>query len=250
MHYTIKQFADLSGISTRTLRHYDDIGLLAPSKYTEAGYRLYGEAEVDRLQQILFYKELDVPLSEIAKLLDNTTSDLDRLEAHLVALQNKKKRLADAIDTLTKTIEEKKGGRKMSHAEKFEGLKKTWISENEQTYGKEVREAYGDEVVDASNDKMMGLTETQFKQMQETEAQLIKELVLAMEKNDVEGDHAKEAVELHKQWLSYSWPSYSEQAHRGLAEMYVADPRFTAYYDKHRDGATQFLRDAIHFHTK
>lgn len=250
MHYTIKQFADLSGVSTRTLRHYDDIGLLAPSKYTEAGYRLYGEAEVDRLQQILFYKELDVPLHEIGKLVEGSQQDVKLLETHLLALQQKQRRLKIVIGTLTKTIEEKKGGRKMSHSEKFEGLKKTWIEENEQTYGKEVREAYGDEVVDASNDKMMGLTETQFKQMQETEAQLIKELVLAMEENDVEGDHAKEAVELHKQWLSFSWPSYSEQAHQGLAEMYVADPRFTAYYDKHRDGATQFLRDAIHFHTK
>ncbi len=250
MHYTIKQFADLSGVSTRTLRHYDDIGLLTPSKYTEAGYRLYGEAEVDRLQQILFYKELDVPLQEIGKLVEGSQQDVNLLETHLLALQQKQRRLKIVIGTLTKTIEEKKGGRKMSHSEKFEGLKKTWIAENEQTYGKEVREAYGDEVVDASNDKMMGLTDTQFQQMQKTEAQLIKELVLAMDENDVEGDRAKEAVELHKQWLSYSWPSYSEQAHQGLAEMYVADPRFTAYYDKHRDGATQFLRDAIHFHTK
>lgn len=250
MHYTIKQLADLSGISTRTLRHYDDLGLLKPSHYTEVGYRLYSEAEVDRLQQILFYKELDVPLQEIEKLLGESQQDVNRLETHLLALQQKQRRLEIVIETLTKTIEEKKGGRKMSHSEKFEGLKKTWIAENEKTYGKEVRDTYGDEVVDASNDKMMGLTETQFQQMQETEAQFIKELLLAMDENDIEGGHAKEAVKLHKQWLSYSWPSYSNQAHQGLAEMYVSDPRFTAYYDKHRDGATQFLHDAIHFHTK
>lgn len=250
MYYTIKQIAELSGVSTRTLRHYDKLGLLKPSAYTEAGYRLYGEAEVDRLQQILFYKEVDMPLQEIQKLLEDSQQDVKRLETHLTSLQQRKRRLEILIETLTKTIEEKKGGRKMSHSEKFEGLKKTWIGENEQKYGKEIREAYGDEVVDASNNKMMGLTESQFQQMQETEATFIQELMQAMDENDSEGEHAKQAVELHKKWLCYSWPSYSEQAHRGLAEMYVADPRFTAYYDKHRDGATQFLRDAIHFHAK
>lgn len=249
MHYTIKQLADLSGVSTRTLRHYDALGLLKPSDFTVAGYRLYGEAEVDRLQQILFYKELDVPLQEIEKLLEESQQDVNRLETHLLALQEKQSRLQVVIETLTKTIEEKKGGRKMSHSEKFEGLKKTWIEENEQKYGKEVREKYGDEVVDSSTDKMMGLTESQFQQMQETEATFIQELMQAMDENDSEGEHAKQAVELHKKWLCYSWPSYSKEAHQGLAEMYVADPRFTAYYDQHRVGATQFLRDAIYFHT-
>lgn len=250
MHYTIKQLADLSGVSTRTLRHYDDLGLLKPNHYTEVGYRLYGEAEVNRLQQILFYKELDLPLQEIEKLLGESQQDVNGLETHLIALQHKQERLTRVIETLTKTIEEKRGGRKMSDSEKFEGLKKTWIAENEQTYGKEVRETYGDEVVDASNDKMMGLTETQYQEMHETEDQFIKKLVLAMDENNVEGDHAKKAVELHRKWLSYTWPSYSKQAHQGLAEMYIADSRFTAYYDKHRDGASQFLRDAIYFHTK
>ena len=250
MHYTIKQLAELSGVSTRTLRHYDALGLLKPSHYTEVGYRLYGEAEVNRLQKILFYKELDVPLQEIEKLLEESQQDVDRLETHLLALQQKHYRLRVVIETLTRTIEEKKGGRKMSHSEKFQGFKESWIAENEQTYGKEVREEYGDEVVDASNAKIIGLTEEKFLEMKQTEQQFLEALLQALDENDVVGEHAKEAVKLHKKWLCYSWPSYSTQAHQGLAEMYVADLRFTEYYDKHRAGATQFLRDAIHIHTK
>lgn len=168
MEYTIQKLAHLAGISTRTLRYYDQIGLLSPARTNEAGYRIYGTKEVDVLQQILFYKEMGLELAQVKEAIQDAEFDsLAALHSHLEKLIEKRRQIDLLIENVKKTIGKEEGKNKMSDREKFEGFKKELVEKNEQKYGKEVREKYGDEVVDQSNAKMMGLTEEQYTHMQE-----------------------------------------------------------------------------------
>src|SRR5690554_5514199 len=123
MEYTIKSMARLAGISIRTLHHYDQIGLLHPGRINSSGYRIYGSREVDRLQQILIYRELGLPLAEIRKIVE--AQDFDEawaLESHLNELRERKVQLERMIGTVEKTLASKKGGEIMKDQDKFEGL--------------------------------------------------------------------------------------------------------------------------------
>lgn len=251
MEYTIQKLSRLAGVSTRTLRFYDEIGLLKPERTSSSGYRIYGEAEVGRLQQILFFKQLSFSLEEIKKAMDDPEYDAERaLLAHRQALLEKKEEIELLIRTVDATLDEKRGGKQMSAKEKFEGLKRELLDENENRYGKETREKYGEETIRASKKQFVGMSEADFDAMQDTAARLQEMLTEAMATGDANGEMALAVAALHKQWLSYTWPSYSPEAHRGLAQMYVDDERFTAYYDNASGkGAAAFLRDAIYNYT-
>lgn len=135
----------------------------------------------------------------------------------------------------------------MKDEEKFEAFKQGLVDENEKKYGKEVRERWGDDAADASNAKLMGMTEEQYRATQELEREIRDVLVAAMETGDPASKEARHAADLHRQWLCAFWKdgTYSKAAHAGLAEMYVADERFKAYYEAWAPGAAEFLRDAI-----
>ncbi|HHU56356.1 MAG TPA: MerR family transcriptional regulator [Acholeplasmataceae bacterium] len=246
MEYTIKKFAELANISTRTLRYYDEIGLLKPAKISESGYRIYGEKEVDLLQQILFYKELGLNLNDIKKIIYAPDFNIiDALNSHLLKLKEKQKQILSLINTLEKTINEKKGGPKMKDYEKFEGFKKEKLEENEKLYGKEIREKYGEKQVEKSNEMFMNMTKEEYEKVQEIEQKLYDTLKEAFALKDHTSPLAQKAAELHKKWLSFYWPKYHKEAHANLVRMYVEDERFTAYYDKLAPGMTIFLRDAV-----
>lgn len=137
----------------------------------------------------------------------------------------------------------------MSDQEKFEGFKKELVEKNEQKYGKEVGEKYGDEVVDQSNAKMMGLTEEQYTRMQELGEKINLLLEEAVKNHEyVEDEIGEQVALLHKEWLGYTWQTYSAQAHRGLVQMYVLAERFKAYYDKNVEGCAEFLKQAVEYH--
>ncbi len=145
----------MAGVTPRTLRYYDQIGLLSPKRTDSNGYRVYGTEDVDRLQQILFYRELGVSLEDIRKILTGEDFDeLSALQSHLSALLERREQLNLLISNLEKTIKAKKGEIFMSDKEKFEGFVKKLVEENEEKYGKEAREKYGDEAVDRSNAKL------------------------------------------------------------------------------------------------
>lgn len=246
MDYTISALARLAGVSTRALRYYDEIGLLHPKLLTDAGYRIYGAQEVDTLQQILLYREMGVGLDDIKRILTSTGFlRLEALETHLKTLFDKRERVDAMIANVQKTIASEKGETTMTDEEKFEGLKEKLIRENEERYGTEVRSLYGNETVDQSNAKLKSMTQTQYNRMQSLEEEVKNTLKIAMETNDPAGELAQKACVLHKQWLMCTWESYSLDAHKGLAQMYVDDERFTAYYDKIEPGCAVFLRDAI-----
>lgn len=246
MEYTVQKLARISGVSGRTLRYYDQIGLLKPARINSSGYRIYGEKEVDLLQQILFYRELEVSLEEIKNIINEPTYDqTEALKTHFKKLAQKRAHLDKLMATVKMTIASKEGGIPMQDKDKFAAFKEELIEENEQNYGKEIREKYGKETVEASNAKLRGMNEADFKAMNDLGEEIFVLLEKAYATGDPASDLAQEVAAKHKQWLLYSWESYSKEAHAGLAEMYVADERFTAYYDKAVKGGTKFLRDAI-----
>lgn len=248
MEFTIQELAQLSGVSTRTLRYYDEIGLLKPARTNEVGYRFYGQFEVDMLQQILFYRALDMKLATIKEIIQSPDFEhTEALKTHRTALLKRKEELEKILQTVEKTIQSIEEEQPMANEEKFNGFKEKLIEENEKQYGQEVRAKYGDKTVDASNAKLMNMTEEQYEAMQQLEQQLFARLKEAMAIGDTNNDVAMEVAELHKRWLSFSWSHYSKEAHAGIAQMYVADERFSAYYDERvAKGAAQFLHDAIH----
>lgn len=250
MEYTVQKLGQMAGISTRTLRYYDQVGLLKPARINSSGYRIYGQAEVDRLQQILFYRELGVSLEKIKEILNNP--DFDRLTAlkeHREKLLAKREQLDLLLTNLDKTIAFTEGRITMSDQEKFAGFKQKLIEENEKKYGSEIRAKYGDEVVDKSNAKLKGMSQEQYDEVTKLGNQVLEVLQAAFKTGDPAGELAQKAADLHRQWLSYFWPSYTKEAHAGVAQMYVDDPRFTAYYDAKQPGTAAFLRDAVLIYT-
>jgi DNA-binding transcriptional MerR regulator len=246
MEYSINKLAKLAGVSTRTLRYYDEIKLLSPERISSNGYRVYGQKEVDLLQQILFYRELGVPLDEIKNIIWSKDYDgIAALQGHLSALKAKKQQIELLISNVEKTIAASKGEITMSDKEKFEGFKQKMLEENEKQYGKEIRKKFGDAIVDASNAKMMGLTAEQYEIVQELSRKISDSLKTAFEQGDPSSELAQKVCALHKEWLGYFWNHYSKEAHLGLAQTYMDDPRFRKYYDAIAVGCAEFLRDAI-----
>lgn len=250
MEYTVQKLGKLTGVSTRTLRYYDEIGILKPARINSSGYRIYGQEEVDRLQQILFYRELGVSLEDIKKIITDPSFDgAEALKEHREKLLEKRAQLDVLIANVEMTIMYTEGRISMSNEEKFEGFKKKMIEDNEKKYGKEARERYGSEAVDQSNAKLMNMTEEEYKEVTGLERQMKETLAQAFATGDPSGPLAQKAAQLHKEWLCYYWNQYSKEAHAGLAQMYVDDERFKAYYDKEKPGTAEFLRDAIKIYT-
>lgn len=247
MEYTVQKLAKLAGISCRTLRYYDAIGLLKPARTTPSGYRLYGQKEIDLLQQILFYRELGMDLTSIRRIVTMPSFDgLRALHEHRAHLLAKRTQLDLLIANVNKSIAMAEGGSVMSDSEKFEGFKRQLIEENERKYGEEIRGKYGREAVKQANQKMQNMIQAEYGQMTAVEQELFQTLREAMDSGDPAGEAARKAAELHRRWLSYSLPAYTGKIHAGLARMYTADDRFRAYYDDRvRPGAAQFLSDAI-----
>ena len=170
MMYTVKELSRLTGLTPRTLRYYDAIGLLCPERDRENEYRRYGPAEVDRLQQILLYRELGLTLEEVRRALDDPSYDrAEALRAHLGRLLAQRQRVEELIRTVSRTLETLEGGHEMNDKEKFETLKSRAIAENEAAYGQEAREKYGQETVDETNRRLSGMSEEAWTKMQEEE---------------------------------------------------------------------------------
>ncbi len=245
--YTVHELAALSGCTVRTLHHYDELGLVRARRASN-GYRRYGPAEVDRLQQVLLFREAEMPLADIKRLLDEPAFDArSALAGHLRALRLRRERIDGLIASVEKTLASMEGAGAMSDQEKFEAFKRGLVEENEKQYGEEVRERWGDDAADASNAKMMGMSEEQYARTQALEQEVKDALVAAMATGDPKGEEARRAADLHRQWLCCFWKdgAYSKEAHAGLAEAYVADQRFKAYYEAVAPGAAEFLRDAV-----
>jgi DNA-binding transcriptional MerR regulator len=250
MEYTVQKLGKMAGVSTRTLRYYDEIGILKPARINSSGYRIYGQSEVDLLQQILFYRELGVSLESIKNIVTSPSFDsTNALKEHREKLLAKREQLDMLIANVDKTLAVSEGRMTMNNKEKFEGFKQKIIDDNEKKYGEEIRAKYGDEQVDKSNNKIKGMTEQQYAEVEKLGTDVIDTLNEAFATGDPASELAQKAADLHRRWLSFYWDSYTKEAHAGVAQMYVDDERFTAYYDNKQPGTAAFLRDAVHIYT-
>ena len=250
MLYTIQQMSQLSGVSGRTLRYYDAIGLLMPHEISAAGYRKYSQVEINRLQQILLYKEMGLKLAEIKIILSAPMYSVkEALEKQKEQMLLERVRVEKIIQTITNTLEEMKGSYSMTNEEKFQGLKVERIHRNEEKYGQEIREKYGEEVVEKSNKRQLNMSETAFNEMGEIEEKLLEKLTVYLSTPMVDTIIGQEIFDLHKKWLLFSWDRYEGEVHKGLGVMYVGDERFTAYYDeKSGVGAAVALNQIIQYY--
>lgn len=251
MDYTVSKLAKLSGVSARTLRYYDQIDLLKPSYVNSSGYRIYGQEEVDLLQQILFYRELEMPLEEIKTILQSESFNIqEALESHLVHLTNQRKRLERLIRTVEKSIQAGEGGPKMSENEKFEAFKQEVIEENEKQYGNEIREKHGDEIISEANEKFKSMSRDDWNSHEELTNELNTKLADATKLGDPTSELAQEVAAMHKIWLSFSWPEglYDTNNHLQLSLTYIEDARFKAYYDNIEPGSAEFLHEALKYY--
>ena len=249
MEYNISQLSKLSGVSARTLRYYDEINLLHPSRTNEAGYRFYGDKEVNLLQQILFYRERGLSLEKIRFILYDENFDmLKALNEHLTELENRRERLSKLIDTVKDTIASVKGEFIMLDSEKFEALKKDIVDQYEKLYGEEAREKYGDSEVDMAVNKVLSLSKEDYEKFQTLGKKVLEALKAAViSKASPESETGRSVASLHKEWLGYSWKDYTEQKHKGVVSLYVQDERFKKYYDREQDGCADFLLAAVDF---
>ena len=247
MEYSIRELSELAGVSARTLRYYDEIGLLKPARTSEAGYRFYGAKELEVLQQILFYRERGMELEQIKGILYDPKFDLrSALEEHLLELEQQRKRTELLIHNIKQTIASMEGEYEMSDKERFEAFKKEMVAENEKQYGTEIREKYGEEEVAAYNQKMLNMSEEAFQRFQKLETEIRTGLEEAVANGLApECEEVQKIVALHKQWLMMVWKKYTLEAHIGVGKMYVADERFKKYYDKKVEGCAELLSTAI-----
>ena len=245
MKYNIGELAELAGVTVRTLRHYEAFGLLIPGR-EENGYRIYGPSEVEKLQHILFYRRLGLSLEEIKRAITDPGFDpVSALTSHLIELNRQRMELDTLIANVQKSIMERQGDYAMSDDERFEGLKRKLVEDNERQYGSEVRAQYGDDVMNLVNQKIGRMTESQFGEVKRLEQDVLDALLTAMRSGDTRSESAKELVRIHRDWLRCYWPIYTAEMHVALSESYVTDKRFSDYYSKAGDGAAKFLRDAI-----
>ncbi len=253
MSYLINELAKLSGVSTRTLRYYDEIGLLKPARVDSNGYRIYEQEQVDMLQHILFYRELGVSLTDINTCLTSECFEKTKvLESHLAALQNKKRHIERLIENIEHTILSEKGENSMSNEEKFKVFKNSTIDKNEEVYGQELRAKYGDKEIDASKNKMKSMNQKGYDHMMQVINEMNETLKEAYTLGDPSSDSARKVCALHQELLEITWAegSYTKEGHLALVEGFVEDERFVSYYDKIAEGSVTFLRDATVLYCK
>jgi DNA-binding transcriptional MerR regulator len=240
MAYTIKKIADLAGVTTRTLRYYDQIGLLSPAQTGDNGYRYYDQGSLLTLQQIMFFRELDVPLKDIQLILDHPDFDLlQALQDHRRTLQAKARRLETLIDTVDETIATIKGDWIMNDKNYFEGF-------DESQYEDEVKERWGDTPQYAeSQRKWKSYTKEQKDALKQQGGEITIRMVGTAE-NTPSDPAIQQAVADYYAYLIGNFYQCDVEFLRNLSDMWVEDPRFAVNYDRIREGGAAFVRQAVH----
>jgi len=244
--YAVKQLAKMAGVSVRTLHHYDQIGLLKPSARTAASYRQYGEKDLLRLQQILFFSELDFSLSEIKKIVDRSGFDqVTALENHRTLLQERVKRLHRLVKTIDKTIQKLSEEKmEMTDEELYAGFTKEQIAEIQ----REVRERYDPAIVKESQARVRQMSREQLQKVKQAGDEIPRALAALMDGVAKPDDARVQAlIARHHAWVGQFY-TVSPEMYRGLGQMYVEDARFRANYDKHRAGLAEFMRAAMDYY--
>jgi DNA-binding transcriptional MerR regulator len=245
--YSVQQLARLAGVSVRTLHHYDHIGLLKPSARTPAGYRQYGETDLLRLQQILFFKELDFPLADIQAILDQPGFDqVQALHDHQRLLQAEADRLGRLLNTIEKTIsrltEDSMTMTPMTDEELYEGF----TPEQIERYTREANERYDPKIVAESNRRVKNMSKVQWQTVKDEGGAVAQQLADLMDKQPSDAA-VQAAIARHYAWVDNFWHPTAE-SYRGLGQGYAEHPEFRAFYEKYRPGLADFLCAAMNYY--
>ena len=235
----ISEVAKLSGVTVRTLHYYDEIGLLKPSDITEAGYRVYSNKDLETLQQILFFRELDFPLNEIKEIMTNPNYNKNEaLNKHKELLMEKRKRIDGLIALINKTI---KGDNIMSFKE-FDNSK---IEENKRKYSEEVKNRWGN--TDAYKEyekKTSSYDKNSWTTINEEMIEILKEF--ADNRNEDPNSHIVQSlVEKWRAYITSNFYNCTKEILSGLGLMYIGDERFRENIDKYGEGTAEFMAKAI-----
>ncbi|HEY3364913.1 MAG TPA: MerR family transcriptional regulator [Symbiobacteriaceae bacterium] len=240
MAYTVKAVADLAGISIRTLHHYDDIGLLKPAQVTASGYRLYGQEDLERLQQVLFFRELGLTLHEIKEIINSP--GFDRRQAlldHKQLLLERQDRLERLIQSVDRTLESMERGIKMDEKELFGGF-------DPSKYEEEARQRWGKSKEYAqSNARTKKYTKEDWTAIGQESSLINQGLAVLMDRSPADPE-VQEWVRRHHQQINDRFYTCSLEIYRNLGDMYVQDERFAANYERVKPGLTEFMRAAMH----
>lgn len=235
----IARVARLTGVTSRTLRHYDDIGLLKPAWTGSDGRRHYGTSQLLRLHHILVLRELGITLDRIASIVDtdNTATLLTHLKDHLAGLAAERDRYARLVATVTHTIDALEKGAPMDNDRLFEGFA-------HQRYEPEARERWGDHAVDQANATWQGLSDEDKRRHFDADREIVEALGAAARIGlPADSPEVQEVAARHHAWVSAFWTPDAD-AYVGITQMYVDDERFRAHYDEVAPGAAVLLRDA------
>ena len=241
---TVGDIAAMTGVTVRTLHHYDRIGLLSPSARSGAGYRLYAPEDLDRLHQVLLYRELGFPLEEVATLLDDPSADP---EAHLRRqhrlLRDRLERTSAMVAAVEKEMEARAMGISLSPEERFE----VFGEHDPAQYDAEVQERWGEtDAYTQSKRKTSAYTKDDWLRIKEESAGIERRLAEALQAGVApDSARAMDAAEEHRQHISRWFYDCPPQMHAGLGRMYVEDERFTAHYEAVAPGLAQFVSAAV-----
>ncbi len=252
-HWKVSELAERAHVTVRTLHHYDEIGLLVPSERTSAGYRLYTEADLERLYRILLYRELGFTLEAMAGMMDDPGHDrAAALRAQRELLIEKRRRTDTVIRAVDRALESVERGRTMSMDEIMDGFDAfanapAEVRAHQAEHGQETKERWGE--TDAYRESMRrarGFTKADWKVIKEeanaAEAHMAELLTAGA---DPEGEEAMAGAEELRAHIGRWFYPCSHRMHAGLADMYEADPRFTAHYEERAEGLASFVAMAI-----
>lgn len=248
MGYTVNQVAQLAGVTLRTLRYYDKIGLLTPYTRTEAGYRIYSPEDVEKLQQILFFRELDFPLAKIHEILNDPLFDRrDALKMQADYLEKRAARYLKLSQLAKETLRNLDGGSKMDKKDMFKGFDYDKMLVEQKQYEDEVKERWGNtDAYKASMAKTAKYTKEDWERINQAQMQNLKDLCdLYNAKVPHDDPRVQEIVDRSRKFISDNFYDCSLEAFSCMGQMYISDERFTAYYEKFAPGLAAYYNDAI-----
>ncbi len=243
--YTVGEVAKLSGVSVRTLHHYDELDLLTPAGRSAAGYRLYSADDLRRLQQILFYRELEFSLEEIAAMLADPAADTDdHLRRQHRLVRERQARNADLLTAIEKEMEARKMGISLTPEEQFE----LFGTHDLEEHLAEAEAKWGEtEMWKESQRRSAKYTKQDWVEIKAEADAITAGFIAALRAGEpATGTVAMDLAEQHRQHLARWFFDCDPAMHRGLGDLYVSDERYLAEYDKLQPGISQYVRDAIH----
>ncbi|GAA2437687.1 MerR family transcriptional regulator [Streptomyces macrosporus] len=241
MEWSIQEIARSAGTTSRTLRHYDAIGLLRPSRVGHGGIRYYDERALVRLQRILLLRELGLGLAAISDALDGQRDTAAALRTHLKLLEQERERLGRQIESVRTTLTKLEGGEPLMPDEVLDGFDHT-------RYKDEVIERWGRDAYEKGDRWWRSLSEDEKKEFMRRQADIAADFARAHQAGLApDSDEAQAITRRHYEWVALGWQGRRPTAEQfaGLGRMYVDDPRFAAGYDRHGEGTAAYIRDAM-----